>query len=700
MDVNEPIRLLIVENSTTDAEACNSALRSAGIAVRSYYFENDDDITELIDKQDPAVITLCDNHSEVTVQDLNSYISTLDNPIPIVLLYEEDEVDDIDFSDALKQGASDVVCSDQHDYLSKVVVRTARYHLMERELKSLSKMYEASESRCKSLLHSSKDAIAYVHEGVHVFANATYLERHGFNSFEDIEGLPLMDLVPDTKQADLKTFLRDLDVSEDEVHHPLTFKMEDGSEQEDDVEFSATSMDGESCVQLIIRHIEVGADTSALEEKITQLSTRDQLTGLLNRTAFMDVFTGRLAEMSSKTHLQFAYFHISLNNFEEYSKILEITGRDELLKQTSKQLEGLLTDEHPICRYHSGIFSYLSAITNHASEAKDIATYILSCLESVPNEFDGHKLENLSFSVGISLIEDASISTSEAIERAGKALKQTTDKQPFVIYKPAEGEMTQAQLDKSWEIKIDSALKNKRLQVNYRPMLHLDGSAEPSYQASLKMRDEDDNKVPTKTFMDVADRTGYSAKLDLWTIQECFKATVKALPQNPKLKVFVRLSNHFLGNTKLWALINKMMGDLKIPKGTIIFELAYDGIKGNIDGAKSLMSTIEPSNCALSIYGAELSLKSVNTIKSLPWSFIKFNKEATAALPTADDEEKANRQELFETITAKGAYSVMTHVKDPMAMSVVWSSGCSYMQGDFIGENTLDMTFDFANAMG
>lgn len=700
MNVNDPIRLLIVENSTTDAEACNSALRSAGIAVRSYYFESDDDITELIDKHDPAVITLRHNHPEVTVQDLNSYISTLDNPVPIVVLYDEDELADIDFAETLKQGASDVVCSDQLDYLSKVIVRSARSTLLERELKTLRKMYEASELRCKSLLRSSKDAIAYVHEGVHVFANTTYLERHGFKSFEDIEGLPLMDLVPDNKQAELKTFLRDLDVSTDEVHHPLTFKMEDGSEQEDDVEFSATNMDGESCVQLIIRYVEPEADTSALEEKITQLSTRDQVTGLLNRTAFMEAFEKRLKEMSSKSSLQFAYFHISIHDFDKHSRALGVMGQDELLKQTSQQLQGLLTDDHPICRYHGGMFSYLSAITNHESEAKDIAEYILSCLDGVPTQIHEHSLDDLMFNIGICLIDDPSISVAEAIERGEKALKETSENQKFCVYQPAEGELTQAQLDKSWEAKIDAALKNKRLQVHYRPMLHLSGSAHPSYQASLKMQDDSGTRVPTKTFMDVAERTGYCAKLDLWAIQECFKATVKTLPKNPNFKIFIRLSNHVLGNTKLWVLINKMIGDLKIPKGTVVFELAYSGVKNNVDGTNAFMSAIKNSNCELSIYGTTLSLEAVDAIQTLPWSFIKFDKASTEMLSTLDEEGKENMQALFEKITEKGASSIMTHVKDPMAMSVVWTSGCNYMQGDFIGENALDMNFDFDNAMG
>lgn len=700
MNVNDPIRLLIVETSTTEAEACNTLLRSAGVAVRSYYFEPEDDITDLIDKQDPAVILLRHDHHDVTVQDLNSYISTLEHYIPLVVLYDEDEMTELDFGAILNNGASDVVCCEQPEYLSKVVLRSAKYALLERKIAVLERMYASSEARCKSLLHSSKDAIAYVHEGVHVFANLTYLERHGFKRFEDIEGLPLMDLVPDNKQAELKTFLRDLDVSKEEVHHPLTFILEDGVEQEDAVEFSSANMDGESCIQLIIRHIAPEADTSALEEQITKLSTRDQLTGLLNRQAFIDSFSERLERMQSDKNLQFAYFHISIAHFDDHSNALGVMGTETLLKHVSEQLEPLMTDDHPVCRYHAGMFSYLSAVTNHESEAQDIAEYILSCLNSVPGKVDGQTLDNLTFHIGICLVDDPSISVNEAIERGEKALNTASNESPFKIYQPKEGELTQAQLDKAWEAKIDAALKSKRMQINYRPMLNLDGSNDPSYQASLKMTDTDGNVVPTHTFMDVAERTGYAAKLDLWTLQECFKATVQALPKHPNLKVLVRLSNCIFDNPKFWQLINKMAKDLNIPQNTVVFELSYDGIKSHIEGVKAFINNVKQSGCLASVHSAKLEADTLSAIQGVPLSLIKFDKQSTEMLLGLDEEEKAEIKTLFETIKSTGLSSVLTNVQDPMAMSVVWTSGCDYMQGDFIGEGAPNMAFDFANAMG
>ena len=52
-----------------------------------------------------------------------------------------------------------------------------------------------TERRCDALIASSRDPIAYVHEGMHIRANDAYLEMFGYDHFEDIEGISLLDMV-------------------------------------------------------------------------------------------------------------------------------------------------------------------------------------------------------------------------------------------------------------------------------------------------------------------------------------------------------------------------------------------------------------------------------------------------------------------------------------------------------------------------
>ncbi len=58
-----------------------------------------------------------------------------------------------------------------------------------------------SDRRCDALLDSSTDAIAYVHEAMHVRTNQAYLGTFGYASFEDMLGLPILDMI-ETGNAD------------------------------------------------------------------------------------------------------------------------------------------------------------------------------------------------------------------------------------------------------------------------------------------------------------------------------------------------------------------------------------------------------------------------------------------------------------------------------------------------------------------
>src|SRR5690606_3864320 len=61
-----------------------------------------------------------------------------------------------------------------------------------------------------SLLESSRDPVAYIHDGMHVYANQAYLDLFGYDSAEDLEGMPIMDMLEGTAQSEFKQFLKTL----------------------------------------------------------------------------------------------------------------------------------------------------------------------------------------------------------------------------------------------------------------------------------------------------------------------------------------------------------------------------------------------------------------------------------------------------------------------------------------------------------
>ena len=73
---------------------------------------------------------------------------------------------------ALQHGAAYVVARSNIEHLQLVVIRGLRRLDQTRQAGVLQERAEGAEPRCMSLLDSSRDASAYVHDGMHVYANS------------------------------------------------------------------------------------------------------------------------------------------------------------------------------------------------------------------------------------------------------------------------------------------------------------------------------------------------------------------------------------------------------------------------------------------------------------------------------------------------------------------------------------------------
>ena len=107
-------------------------------------------------------------------------------------------------------GSRGVALRKRSDQVLAVVQREFEALSTRHQVRRLETSLRETERRCDSLLDSSRDAIAYVHEGMHVRVNQAYLEAFGFAEFDDILGLPILDLIAGTHADDFKGVLRGL----------------------------------------------------------------------------------------------------------------------------------------------------------------------------------------------------------------------------------------------------------------------------------------------------------------------------------------------------------------------------------------------------------------------------------------------------------------------------------------------------------
>ncbi len=253
-----PVRLLIAERSENAAYQFDSLLRDAGIATRLEVIE----LPMAVDKLADADMMLC-NAALPELAQLLPRLASLAPRVPIIIVNNEDA--SLSQTKGMELGAADVVSDAESQHLVLVVKRELEHVCQTIQYRQMKKSLAEAEARCELLLASSRAAIAYVHEGMHIFANEHYLELFGFEDADDLLGLPLMDMLDGDSAGTLKERLKQFRNDEQETSFDFVGASTSGETVTGNMTLAAAEYEGEHCLQVTVRSdvSPAGADNRA-----------------------------------------------------------------------------------------------------------------------------------------------------------------------------------------------------------------------------------------------------------------------------------------------------------------------------------------------------------------------------------------------------------------------------------------------------
>ncbi|MFZ1723028.1 MAG: PAS domain S-box protein, partial [Dokdonella sp.] len=238
------IKLLLIEDSADEAEQVISMLRNGGIAVRPSRAGNEAELEDLIERQTPDLILANLICRDLPLRQTAEAVNRTGKDIALVVYGSN--VSDNGVAEAFRDGARALALQNRPDHLQMIVRREFEALIMRRSVRRLENALRESERRCGDLLDSSRDPIAYVHEGMHVRANRAYLETFGYEEFEDIESMSILDMVAADDADDFKALLKRLSKGEPPPQKlNLKAQRADGSTFDAVMEFAEAMYEGE-----------------------------------------------------------------------------------------------------------------------------------------------------------------------------------------------------------------------------------------------------------------------------------------------------------------------------------------------------------------------------------------------------------------------------------------------------------------------
>ncbi len=685
------LRLIIIEESRNDAEALANILRNGGFAVRYTHAGDAETLDEELGKTSPDLILCCQGVPDLPLEDVLAHLVQLRLDIPVIAVAEA--CDEPAVIEAMRLGATDLASYDQPDHLQFIVQREFKANDLRVKAQHFEAAFRESEKRARGLMESSRDAITYIHEGMHIYANRSYLEMFGFEEIDEIEGTPILDMVSADDHGTLKDFLRSYGKEQNTPEQlDLRGMLPDGNTFKARMEFSPASIEGEPCTQIIIRN---QSSSKELEQKLKYLSKQDVLTGLYNRQYFMEelevAVTNAKAGSGSSTVI-----YLLIDNFKDIKENIGIGLSDMVIREIAELLRSCCGEKDILSRFGDHSFTIIHA-TENPEDAQAFAESLRKTVEDHIADVEDQSITT-TCSIGLGMITESAPPAQQLLSQADLACEvaRAAGGNRLHLHNPVTDEKAGKEREVQWNQAIKKAIEENQFQLVYQPIVSLQGDHQEKYEVFVRMLGEAGESILPGQFLASAEQSGQIVDIDRWVIRTAIEVLAKRRNDGIQTNFFVKLSGQTLSDPELALWIHDLIKVNKLSANSLIFEISEQNAQQYLKNAKAFIKTMQQVRVGTALEHFGSGPNSFQLLKHLPVDYLKIDGSFIHNL-AADADNQAVVKSIVEMAQSMDKKCIAEFVQDAHSLAVLWQHGVHYIQGYFLQEPDTALSYDFSD---
>jgi diguanylate cyclase (GGDEF)-like protein/PAS domain S-box-containing protein len=270
------------------------------------------------------------------------------------------------------------------------------------------------------------------------------------------------------------------------------------------------------CIGLIGSMTDV-TESAIAREKIESAGSRDPLTGLLNRAAFVERLGQRLEDYRERRRGKFAALYLDLDRFKVVNDSLGHLVGDELLVAVSRRLESCLRPGDLIARLGGDEFAVMLQSISDGMQANVVAFRVQEVLQT-PFPIGGREVVT-SASIGIAISRPEYTNPEEMMRDADTAMyhAKSHGKARHELF---DADMHARALDRlGLESDLRQAVKTSAFEVFYQPIVSLNSRRCTGFE-SLVRWNRNGKPVSPADFIPMAEELGIIDQLGTWVMQQ------------------------------------------------------------------------------------------------------------------------------------------------------------------------------------
>jgi diguanylate cyclase (GGDEF)-like protein len=421
-------------------------------------------------------------------------------------------------------------------------------------------------------------------------------------------------------------------------------------------------------------------ERKALEQRLAHQALHDTLTGLANRTLFLDR-VGQALRRAQRHATPLAVLFLDIDDFKTVNDSLGHATGDELLVAVAQRIIQVARAGDTVARLGGDEFAILLESGDMPRTAEELAGRIAQALQ--PSFHFGDAEVAVRVSVGIALGQPPDDAPGDLLRDADVAMymAKRNGKGRFEMAHPGMQDEALKRLAITADLR--HALDNGELAVFYQPIVKAGDLTPVGAEALVRWHHPRRGLILPHEFVEVAESTGLIVPLGSWVLKQACNQTaawLRAGVVDDSFYISVNLSARQLAEPSLVDDVGGALRESGLRPAALVLEITESALMLDFDAGLARLQSLKDLGLRLALDDYGTGYSSLNRLGQLPVDIVKIDKSFIDRL-TQSREGSALVQSVIDVTSALGLSTIAEGVEEEDQCTALAEMGCSHIQG-------------------
>ncbi|MBN1173666.1 MAG: EAL domain-containing protein, partial [Micromonosporaceae bacterium] len=382
-----------------------------------------------------------------------------------------------------------------------------------------------------------------------------------------------------------------------------------------------------------LNHDAVLAKQREQEARLHRAAFYDSLTGLPNRTLFLDQLRPLLGRSKRRSDYRFGVLVIDLDEFKVINDSLGHATGDQILVKAAERIGAGLREVDTVARFGGDEFAVLLDGIEEWCGIGAVAERLHAAL-AAPFVIDGQEVV-ITASIGITLSSTGYECAEDVLRDADIAMNcaKSREKGSHAVFDVEMHARAVNRLQTAADLR--RALQEGGLELHYQPIVDLKTGARLAFEALIRWRHPTNGLLSPGAFLQIAEQTGLIVPIGRWTIVEVcrqIREWRQTSPFGERVRVSFNVSNKQFWHDSLLGDLDTALREAGLSPQCLSMEITEGVVMSNVDAACKILQTLHDWGIELHVDDFGTGYSSLEVLHQLPIDALKIDRSFISRL--------------------------------------------------------------------